>query len=590
MPGSRKDACIRWGGGGGHVPCRSLPFLSFLLAALLVSSPGRGPHAAMPASEIYATAKGGVVAVEAVGADGSVHRGTGFFVAPGVVATNFHIVRAARSVRVLPLAGGGPLAATVTGADEAEADIALLRVTGGGTALPLADRAAPRPGDRVYILGNPRGLDGTFSEGLVSAVRRIGGTESLQLSAAISPGSSGSPVLDGNGRVVAIVRSMLRSGTNLVFATPASALSDLMILSRASVSRTAAPHPASPAFRATPARAPAARLSGAAGESPRTVTFGVPHWASVAATAHILKAMIETHTPHRVELRRGTNAEVFQGMDDPAGAFDVHPEIWVPNHQGLWDRYVEARGTVVAAGESYAGFQGLCTQGFVRERHGVRRIEDLRRPEIARLFDWNGDGAGELWLGAPDWHSTAIYRIKLRDYRLSGLYRAWAAPENEMWWRLPELFRKKIPALFLCYGPHWAIMEHDLAVIEEPRYAPDCYDIKDPALDRQWLERSVARCSGPSPTLHIGHAARLSRKAPSVARLLARIRLDATTVSGWANRLRADDADPYIYARQWVRSHGASLLSTELRDEGTVAEPAGQRRGFGLDLPSAPQR
>ena len=548
----------------------------------------------MPASEIYAAAKSGVVAVEAVGADGSVHRGTGFFVARGVVATNFHIVRAARSVRVLPLAGGGPLAATVTGADEAEADIALLRVTGGGAVLPLADRATPRPGDRVYILGNPRGLDGTFSEGLVSAVRRIGGVESLQLSAAISPGSSGSPVLDGNGRVVAIVRSMLRSGTNLVFATPASALSDLMILSRAAARGAATPRRTGPLIRAT-TRAPAAPRhgafgDGAAGESPSTVTFGVPHWASVAATAHILKAMIETHTPHRVELRRGTNAEVFRGMDDPAGAFDVHPEIWLPNHRGLWDRYVEARRTVVAAGESYAGFQGLCTQGFVQERHGVRRVEDLRRPEIARLFDWSGDGAGELWLGAPDWHSTAIYRIKLRDYGLGGLYRAWSAPENDMWWRLPDLFRKKIPALFLCYGPHWAIMEHDLAVIEEPRHAPDCYDIKDPALDRRWLERSVARCNGPSPMLHIGHAARLSQKAPSVARLLAHIRLDATTVSGWANRLRADDADPYIYARQWVRSRGANLLSTELRDEETIAEPTGQRRGFGLDLPSAPQR
>jgi hypothetical protein len=79
----------------------------------------------------------------------------------------------------------------------------------------------PDVGARVYAVGNPEGLTGTFSEGIVSAIRPLGPDTLLQLTAAISPGSSGGPVLDERGRVLGVATATLKNGQSLNFAVPA---------------------------------------------------------------------------------------------------------------------------------------------------------------------------------------------------------------------------------------------------------------------------------------------------------------------------------------------------------------------------------
>lgn len=73
-------------------------------------------------------------------------------------------------------------------------------------------------GDNVYVVGNPRGLEGTFSQGLVSGVRNVKGNRYLQITAAISEGSSGGPILNESGQVVGIAVASVREGQNLNFA------------------------------------------------------------------------------------------------------------------------------------------------------------------------------------------------------------------------------------------------------------------------------------------------------------------------------------------------------------------------------------
>jgi hypothetical protein len=82
--------------------------------------------------------------------------------------------------------------------------------------------------DKVYAIGNPRGLEGTFSEGLVSSIRRGDGAAMLQITAPISQGSSGGPVFDDRGRVVGVAVGMLEAGQNLNFAIPADYLEALL--------------------------------------------------------------------------------------------------------------------------------------------------------------------------------------------------------------------------------------------------------------------------------------------------------------------------------------------------------------------------
>ena len=144
------------------------------------------------------------------------------------------------------------------------------------------------------------------------------------------------------------------------------------------------------------------------------IVIGVPNWPSVNATVHILKVAIEQNLGLEVELQNGTNPIVFEAMD--SGAMHVHPEVWMPNQQNLHDTFVKDNGTVVMNPNGVAAFQGMCVDQATADEHGITSIDDLTNPDIAAIFDSNGDGQGELWIGAPGWASTNIEKIRAKSY------------------------------------------------------------------------------------------------------------------------------------------------------------------------------
>jgi len=158
--------------------------------------------------------------------------GSGFFVtADGLLVTNHHVVRGAEFATVLRADGSTLFVDGVLALDE-DHDLAVLKV--GGTGLPCLEvapaAAAPPPvGSRVYAIGNPQGLTNTLSEGLVSGIRQEGGeVRAIQTTAAISPGSSGGPLVDSQGRVVGVITAYLAGGQGLNFAVPAAAVRALL--------------------------------------------------------------------------------------------------------------------------------------------------------------------------------------------------------------------------------------------------------------------------------------------------------------------------------------------------------------------------
>jgi hypothetical protein len=84
----------------------------------------------------------------------------------------------------------------------------------------LGDSESVQVGQKVFVIGNPLGLQNSLTDGIVSAVRQFDGVRLFQISAPISPGSSGSPVVDLNGDVIAIAVGKWRGGENLNFAIP----------------------------------------------------------------------------------------------------------------------------------------------------------------------------------------------------------------------------------------------------------------------------------------------------------------------------------------------------------------------------------
>lgn len=155
--------------------------------------------------------------------------GSGFFVRSGVIVTNLHVIKGATAASVKPISRPGTYEVTgVVGIDAAQ-DLALLRVKGlDAPPLQLGNSKNAAVGEQVFAVGNPEGLEGTFSEGIVSGIRAIGKNELLQISAPISPGSSGGPVIDSAGKVLGIAVATFKEGQNLNFAVPVSYLEKLL--------------------------------------------------------------------------------------------------------------------------------------------------------------------------------------------------------------------------------------------------------------------------------------------------------------------------------------------------------------------------
>jgi hypothetical protein len=80
----------------------------------------------------------------------------------------------------------------------------------------------------VYAIGNPKGLTGTISEGIVSGIRDLSSKSLIQITAPISPGSSGGPIINNSGQVIGVAVGTLTSGQNLNFAIPSSILESLI--------------------------------------------------------------------------------------------------------------------------------------------------------------------------------------------------------------------------------------------------------------------------------------------------------------------------------------------------------------------------
>ena len=196
------------------------------LLAFLVQSPLGAQSARQLAQNTFPS----VVLLVMQDASGQpVSLGSGFFVGDGVIATNLHVVRGAS-------AGQGKLVGQaktysiggVVGVD-ADADLVLLKVSGADApSLQLGNTNELAVGDIIYAIGNPEGLEGTFSQGIVSGIRSVGTDKLLQITAPISPGSSGGPVINGRGEVVGVAVATFSEGQNLNFAIPASYLAALL--------------------------------------------------------------------------------------------------------------------------------------------------------------------------------------------------------------------------------------------------------------------------------------------------------------------------------------------------------------------------
>lgn len=183
--------------------------------------------AALDVKSVFETTRPSVVLIVAYDEnDQPIGMGSGFFFGDTkTLATNLHVVQNASKLAIKLSSGETGWIDTVLGVD-AGRDLALLQSSVPGTPIKAAGRL-PDIGEDILAIGNPSGLEGTVSTGIISGIRTEDGSQYFQITAPISPGSSGGPIIDENSEVLGVSTFYLDGAQSLNFAMPAAYLMKL---------------------------------------------------------------------------------------------------------------------------------------------------------------------------------------------------------------------------------------------------------------------------------------------------------------------------------------------------------------------------
>jgi tetratricopeptide (TPR) repeat protein len=208
---------------------RIFPQLLLLAVGLFSFQPA---HAQESLPELVKRVKPAVVAIATYDADGEpVMTGSGFFLRPGEVVTNLHVIRGAKRCEIKTLDGKGKVfPVTGTLAIDEEGDLVLLSVDMPRERPRASEIAAALPdeGESIFVIGNPLKLEGSVTDGIVSAVREVPNVgKIIQITAPISHGNSGSPVFNLKGQVIGVVTIKVTNGQNINLAIGVARLAEL---------------------------------------------------------------------------------------------------------------------------------------------------------------------------------------------------------------------------------------------------------------------------------------------------------------------------------------------------------------------------
>lgn len=168
--------------------------------------------------------------------------GTGFFISSsGIGITNFHVLKGA-STAIIKLNDKTTYKITEIIESNQDADLVKFKIENGNAkAFPFltVKTTALQKGEKIFVIGNPHGFESSVSEGIISSLRETEGYEQvIQITAPISPGSSGSPVMTMDGKVIGVATFQYTEGQNLNFAVAAKMISKLNVQSKKLVSNT----------------------------------------------------------------------------------------------------------------------------------------------------------------------------------------------------------------------------------------------------------------------------------------------------------------------------------------------------------------
>ena len=304
------------------------------------------------------------------------------------------------------------------------------------------------------------------------------------------------------------------------------------------------------------AAAVAVSFAATAAQAQEKVTISDLSWTGAKAIGHVIKAVIEGPLGSEAEIKQGLSdqAIVAEGMDKGDGSVDVYTDMWMPNQQAIWDKYIVEAKTV-GHNEPYLGTQGMFVPHYVADQ--VKTFDDLANPEIAAMFDKDGNGKGEYWAGDAGWKSTKMWQVKFKSYGLTELWEPEIVSDATFKAQLKAAYVSEKPILFYYWTPEWIHAAYDIRSLDEPPRTEGCMVLN---LDQEdWLEASTFNCKHADANVYVAYSKSLEQRNPAVAKFLSQIKLDPAVVNAWILQVGRDKEDPQDVAEAWVAENAETV-------------------------------
>ena len=280
------------------------------------------------------------------------------------------------------------------------------------------------------------------------------------------------------------------------------------------------------------------------------LVVGVPNWPSVTVTANVIKAVIEKNMGMTVELQTGTNPVIFEALDK--GSMQIHPEVWLPNQQGLVDQY---KAKVELNTHGAPAVQGICANKVAADA-GFKDISDLADPAKTALLDSDGNGKGDVFIGATGWGSTTVERAKAHGYGYDQVVDLVELDETLAYAQLGTAITAGKPWVGFCYTPHHLFTLHpEMVFLTEPAHDAAKWSMVLPEADADWLNKSTVAMAWPSAYIQPAFSVGLNEKAPQVASMLRNMDLSSDDLGAFAFSVVVDGKDAATVAADWIAAN-----------------------------------
>jgi len=305
------------------------------------------------------------------------------------------------------------------------------------------------------------------------------------------------------------------------------------------------------------------------------IVIGEQNWTGAIAIQNILGEVIKSRLDGDVSYLAGDVPVLLSAAAKGDGSVDVLTDIWLPNQSAAWAKYV-AGGTrsLVPNLKPYVGEQGFYIPGYLQDKYGVKSVYDLKKPEIAKLFEPLGGGKAQLLVGPAGWESTYIGEIKAKDYGFADKFESVSTEASVTYAKLAAAYKAGRGVVFYAYTPDWIFSAFDLRRLQEPAfegYAQDnkkgdplykadgCWKFISPTVDPDWLNKSQITCAYPDAKVHILASTALQKRAPKIAEFLRNVAIDPAQLNDLILKIEKQKVPADIAAKEWIKANPATV-------------------------------